>query len=330
MTEKTPFLSVIIPFYNVEDWLPRSIDSVLSQTFRDYEVILVDDGSTDRSGEIADGYAAKYDAVHVIHNAHSGVGHARNAGLSAAAGTFIHFMDSDDYIDPDMYRILVELTQNMHADIAACRFKDIYQNRTISSQEDGTVRTLLPEEAYEQILTRKMDDSLCTKLIRRALFEGIDFREGKHYEDVLIMPQLLMKANRIVQINRGLYNYYHRLNSITTSPDPARCADIIETSDQILSQAPASLKEAARFRCYASRFGVLDLVMMEGDPADFPQYKELVQYLQDHWYDIVHCPYFKRTRRIAALVLRISPRLYKGLIALKWKTKAYHSASTNQ
>ena len=202
MTEKKiPFLSVIIPFYNTEKYLSRSIDSVLQQTFQDTEIILVDDGSTDRSGTIADEYAQQHPQIKVIHLEHGGVSRARNTGLDAAVGEYIHFMDSDDYSDPEMYRTLVDVVRKHAADIAVCRICDVYRNRTRSKDNDGQETVLDSQEALEMILTRKMDDSLCSKLFRASMFDTIRFIEGKTYEDVRIMPDLFLHAARVVLIN---------------------------------------------------------------------------------------------------------------------------------
>ena len=322
--KKTPFLSVIIPFYNTEEYLPRSIDSVLNQTFQDTEIILVDDGSTDRSGTIADEYAQQHPCITVLHTEHSGVSHARNAGLKAAQGTWIHFMDSDDYSDPDMYRILVQLIRKYSADIAVCRINDVYLNRRKSREEDGQEAVLTPMEALEEILTRKMDDSLCSKLIRRTLFESTAFREGTTYEDVRIMPELVLKAERIVRINRNLYFYWHRLNSVTTTLDPDSIADIIDACEDIRKRVPPSLEPAAEYRILASCFGVLDLILREERPENHPQYTGTVQYLKEHWKDIIHSPYFTLQRKAAALLLKADIRLYRRLISLKWKRQIYH------
>ncbi len=319
-----PFLSVIIPFYNTGTWLPRSVDSVLKQTFQDTEIILVDDGSTDRSGVIADEYAQKYPQIRVIHLTHGGVSRARNAGLDAAAGEYIHFMDSDDYSDPDMYRSLVQLAKAYDADIAVCRICDVYRNRTKSRQSHGRQMVLEPQQALEQILTRRMDDSLCSKLIRSSLFRTARFQEGKTYEDVRIMPDLFLHAGRIVLLNKELYYYWHRLNSVTTTTDPGSIADIIEACEEIQRKMPDSLRKAAEYRVLASFFGVLDLILREEHPENHPQYSSTVKYLTEHWKDVVRSPYFSLQRKVSAVLLKTDFRLYRILISYKWKRQIYH------
>lgn len=319
-----PFLSVIIPFYNTETWFPRSVDSVLKQTFQDIEIILVDDGSTDRSGIIADEYAQKYPQIRVIHLAHGGVSRARNAGLDAAAGEYIHFMDSDDYSDPDMYRSLVQLAKAYDADIAVCRICDVYRNRTKSREGDGRETVMEPQQALEQILTRRMDDSLCSKLIRSSLFRTVRFQEGKTYEDVRIMPDLFLQAGRIVLLNKELYYYWHRLNSVTTTTDPGSIADIIEACEEIQQKMPDSLRKAAEYRVLASSFGVLDLILREEHPEDHPQYSATMKYLTEHWRDVIRSPYFSLKRKVSAVLLKIDKHLYRILISYKWKRQIYH------
>ena len=321
---RTPYITVIIPFWNVEDYLSRSVSSVLAQTFLDFELILVDDGSGDNSGMIADRFAEQHPNIRVSHHEHHGVSCARNAGLDAACGEYIHFMDSDDYIAPEMYEVLTGIVKVYDADIAACRIVDVYRNRQLSGSGNGTVTVLSPYEALEQIMTRKTDDSLCSKLIRRTLFRDLRFEQGRNYEDVRIMPELFMRADRIVDVNENLYYYYHRLYSVTTTPDPERCTDIIEACDLLVQKMPESLHDAAVFRSLSSRFGVLDLILMEGNPADYPFFPGLVRYLIEHRKDVLHNPHFRKERRFAAIMLSFSLRLYTLLISMKWRMKQYY------
>ena len=320
-----PFLTVIIPFYNTEAWLSRSVESVLNQTFQDTEIILVDDGSADNSGTIADEYAQNHPRIRVIHLEHGGVSRARNAGLDAAAGEYIHFMDSDDYADPEMYSSLAALARKYDADIAGCRIRDVYLNRTRSRNNDGRETVLEPQEALEMILTRRMDDSLCSKLIRSSLFRNVRFQEGRNYEDVRIMPELFLHSERIVLLNKDLYVYWHRLNSVTTTPDPDRIIDIIEACEEVRDKVPDSLTKAAEYRVLASSFGVLDLILREEQPENHPQYTPMVESLSEHWKDVLNSPYFSLPRKLSAVLLKTDLRLYRKMISFKWKRQIYHT-----
>ena len=122
-------LSIIIPVFNVEEYLPKCIESVVNQTYDNLEILLINDGSTDNSGVICDNFAHKDERVKVVHKENGGLSAARNLGLSLATGHYIAFLDSDDYIDSEMYETLVDALENADADIAACGFKEIYQNK---------------------------------------------------------------------------------------------------------------------------------------------------------------------------------------------------------
>ena len=128
-------ISIIVPVYNVDQYLENCIESILNQTFKDYELILIDDGSTDKSGEICDKYEKKDNRIKVIHKYNGGLSSARNAGLDLACGKYIGFVDSDDSIHPEMYEILYDLQQIYNADISVCSFKKVYENIDVKNKD---------------------------------------------------------------------------------------------------------------------------------------------------------------------------------------------------
>lgn len=212
-------ISVIVPVYNVEALLPRCVDSVLSQQGVALEVILVDDGSPDGSGKICDAYREKDPRVRVIHKENGGLSSARNAGIDAATGEYLAFVDSDDWIEPDTYRNMLELTEKYRAKLVCAGRYDV-NGRT------GEKRLGLCPKKEEVISSEEMvgriflwdgcDSSACDKLYHRSLFETFRYPLGKLSEDVAVTYRIVLQAQRVVMYPRPVYNYCHRPNSITT------------------------------------------------------------------------------------------------------------------
>lgn len=211
-------ISVIIPVYKVEKYLRACVDSVLAQTYRNLEVILVDDGSPDNSGAICDEYAARDSRVRVIHQENGGAGAARNAGLDAARGAYIAFVDADDYIDPDMYRILWERLREAGADIAQCGYADHRPEYTEFVYGSGEDRTYGGAQCVEMLLRiRAPWWTLWGKLCRADLFQDLRLSEElRMSEDALLVFQLFSRTDRLVFVKKPLYHWRWRPASLST------------------------------------------------------------------------------------------------------------------
>lgn len=211
-------ISVIVPVYNVAPYLPEAVESILNQNYRELEVILIDDGSKDASGAICDGFAAKDQRVKVIHQKNGGAAAAKNAGLRMAQGEFLSFVDSDDYLDPNVYGYMVNLLETEEADAVHCEFRNVYKTR----QEDFVLhpgRSAIDPVSY---LKRYHRDWTCAllwnKLYRRTLFEGVFFEEGHRIDDEFFTYQGMMKAEKIIMDDRIIYNYRRRASSVMNVP----------------------------------------------------------------------------------------------------------------
>ena len=221
-------LSIIIPVYNVEAFLPQAIESVLAQTYRDFELILVVDGATDSSGEICDGYAAQDNRIRVIHQKNAGVSAARNAGVAAARGAYIGFTDSDDIIETDMFQRLMELAERYSADVVQCEHdRSDCLNGSLRSEE---VEIMDGETFVRRIFTKRggrytNQVALWSKIYRRELFEGIVFPAGRTYEDEQETYKLCLKAKTLVETPDILYHYIKRENSIITGISAKKMLD---------------------------------------------------------------------------------------------------------
>ena len=181
-----PLISVIVPVYNVEDYLSKCVASILAQSYKNLQVILVDDGSTDRCPEICDDIAKRESRVQTIHKKNGGLSSARNAGIDAANGDFLAFVDSDDYIAPDMYEYLYRNMAETESDISICGKYVVYENGRLILKQDQSILCLVmdSEEAIRRMCSfRDYDTSSCDKLYKRELFSSIRFPLGKLCED---------------------------------------------------------------------------------------------------------------------------------------------------
>lgn len=210
-------ISVIVPVYNTEQYLERCIDSIISQTYKNLEIILVDDGSTDRSGEICDAYGKKDTRVKVVHKKNGGAATARNRGLEIARGEYIGFVDSDDYIASDMYESLCKYLKE-EIDIVTCGRFDVYPFRSCGLKRKifcaKNIKKYNRVEAIGELLkTQVFSYGVAEKIYRKELFDGIRFPSGRISEDLPVTYALFKKSRNIVHIGEAKYYVYKRRDS---------------------------------------------------------------------------------------------------------------------
>lgn len=232
-TKLRPLITVVVPVYNVEKYLNRCIDSICNQSYKNLEIILVDDGSTDYCGRICDNYQKKDTRISVIHQINKGLSEARNAGIDVATGKYIAFIDSDDYIAENMIEVLYTNMKKNGADISCCGHTDIYErsgNRISSSERKMTIMS--SKEALGIFLfTRVVDVVAWNKLYNIVLFDNIRYTPGKLYEDHFTTYKLLDKASKIVHTTEPLYFYCKRGSSIGGSSFTERDFELKEALD---------------------------------------------------------------------------------------------------
>ena len=226
-------ISVIVPVYNIEEYIERCIKSIINQTYSKLEIILVDDGSTDGSGVICDNYAEHDDRIIVIHKENGGLSSARNAGLEIARGEYIGFVDGDDYINESMYETLLDHIKKENGDMVICGFKEVKEGSNSSednklSEEKVTIIT--GEERYRLITEFDTENIVAwNKLYRRTVFENLRFAVGKLHEDQWIVPYVIEKSERIIKIRDELYYYVTREASISKEKmKPKRMWDLFD------------------------------------------------------------------------------------------------------
>ena len=203
-------ISVIVAVYNIEKYLEKCVDSIQRQTYRNLEIILVDDGSTDCSGVMCDRFAADDDRIVVIHKQNGGLSDARNVGAQAATGEYIAYVDGDDWIDREMYEDMLRAIDATKADVAICRYRCIYPDRVVDDSTDKQVvfegrealKAYIEEDEHYQI-----QNAAWNKLYRKDFARGLQFPKGKWYEDIVYTAKLLAMANRTVYLDKAYYNY---------------------------------------------------------------------------------------------------------------------------
>lgn len=238
-------ISIIIPVYNSERYLNACLDSILGQTYQNFEIILVDDGSTDNSPVLCDQYMALDKRIRVIHQDNKGVSIARNNGLDLATGDLISFIDSDDTLDEDMYELLVKLFEENHADIAHCGYKHIVgeevrlvhdTHKVIVQQRDEALRCLVGGQLFA--------GGLWNKLYKRTLIGNLKFRvDLKDNEDILFNFELFCKAKTSVFADYAKYNYIAHINSSAcfVIPDEKKIRDSCQVNQYIYQELRGSL-----------------------------------------------------------------------------------------
>lgn len=260
MNRKNNLLSIIIPVFNVQDYLSKCIESALNQTYIDTEIILINDGSTDNSGMICDNYSKNENKVQVIHKANGGLSSARNAGMDVARGNYIAFVDSDDWLDADMYSTLIELLEVNDADIAACGFKEIYFGNSKFHSNFGSVTLFNKEEAINSLVS---DDNsvrfeVWNKVFRRELVGDLRFKEGQIFEDVFFDRNIFLRINKLVYIDRPFYNYLKSRPGNTNSHFNENKLKVFKEFDDFITDLKNNslLDSSKRFEVFALEFAI--------------------------------------------------------------------------
>ena len=221
---KYPLVSVIIPVYNVSSYLAGALDSVINQTYTNLEVIIVDDGSNDGSGEICENYAGDDPRIQLIHQSNKGLSAARNKGLDLATGAFIAFLDSDDVYDIAFVEKMMNVLLRTGSDLSVCNYRTVGEKKDQLLIKPGTYSRI---SALRALIDGKLNWSMWNKIYRRELWDGVRFPEGHVYEDVDTAYKLLDNCKYVVVLDETLYFHRDRPGSITNSRSPENIRDWI-------------------------------------------------------------------------------------------------------
>lgn len=233
-----PEISIIVPVYKVEAYLDRCINSILNQTFKDFELILVDDGSPDRCPQLCDEWAKKDERIKVIHKENGGLSSARNAGLKIALGNFIGFVDSDDWIASDMYEYLLDIISKSNADIAMCGYtrKD---SELDEIEIKGQIKVLTNDDLWRffyRVDGEESNYAVWTRLYKIETLRNVSFLEGKINEDVLFTYDVYKNIKKLVVSNAKKYFYYSNASGITKSKLSNKDLALLDIWDEIVSR----------------------------------------------------------------------------------------------
>ena len=317
----TPLISVIVPIYNVEPYLSKCIDSIRNSTLQDMEIILVDDGSPDRCGQICDEYAAIDSRIRVIHKENGGISSARNVGLDIARGELIGFVDSDDWIEPDMYEFQYKNLMKEDADISVC---GVYEQRgnTESALGDTSLYAVVSGHDAIQIYLKDivLGNATWNKLYRRKMFSQVRFPVGRIFEDSFIMPGLIDSASRVVYDLTPKYHYLRRAGSLSAQhyrPELRDYVDAFKTIYSYVGQRYPDLTDQAKARYIWAHFYVLDAMILHDGPVDLEDKKRCIHYLRKNVVGVLRHPVLTKARKISMLALCIHESLYEAII--KWQ-----------
>lgn len=240
-------ISVIVPVYNVEKYLDRCIRSIVKQTYSNLDIILVDDGSTDKCSVMCDAWAEKDSRIRVIHKKNGGLSDARNKGMDIAIGKFISFVDSDDWIAMDMYKKLVETIQRDKSDIAACSVKMIWEDETPEKMLTQKINCLLDkqEAQLELLREKKIKQPVWYKIYRKDVIDGIEFEKGRYHEDTFWSYRVIGNAEKVSIIDYIGYYYWQRTDSIMGKKYSLKRLDAIAAKVQRQEYLKKNYKELA-------------------------------------------------------------------------------------
>lgn len=311
-------LSIIVPIYNIEDCLERCVNSIRSQTYRNLEILLVDDGSTDRTGALCDRLGTMDDRIRVFHKENGGSSSARNLGIREARGQWLGFVDSDDWIEPDMYERLLTAALETKTEIAQASRDEIdeQQNRRPDVCVPPPALTVCPAETFlRELLLHRGDCSFCTKLVKRELFGGRQFPEGKLNEDFFLLVEMLAAGKGVCILPQQMYHVFYRIGSNTRRKDRNEFSrvftDIVDNADYVEElvekNCPQLRTEAVRFALFQRLDYMLHIPVARMVKTD-AFYQNVKRYLRSHVKDTLRNPYLTKKNKIYLLLLTAAPK----------------------
>lgn len=320
-------ISVIVPVYNTKDCLERCISSIRNQTYDNLEIILVDDGSTDGTGDLCEEIAEQDNRIRVFHKENGGASSARNLGLEKATGEYVGFVDSDDYIDSDVYAQMMELAQEKGYPI-------VQISRDERDEEGNKLEDICvpPEQTrfcdtqtfLKELLLHQGDCSFCTKLIRRELLVNHNFPEGELNEDFKLLIELLMETEGVGILPKQGYHVVCRSNSTTRSRSENSFSrvfmDIVDNADRMQKLVdkcyPQLHVHAIRFNLFQRLDYLLHVPISQMNQKNV-FYRSVIKYLRRHLADTVKNPYLTKKNKIYLLLLTFAPKTVRSIH--KWK-----------
>lgn len=313
-----PKISIIVPVYKVEKYLHKCIDSILSQTLSDLELILINDGSPDNCGTICEEYKKEDSRVKVIHKNNGGLSSARNAGLDAAAGEYIGFVDSDDWIEAEMYELLYKMCKDNNCDIAICTSKIHFKDKIVTKEtypltvynKNQAMREMLQGEFYDEVVW--------TKLFKNSLLKDLRFQVGIVYEDTAFTYKVIHKSRKICSIGKPMYNYVKRENSTMDLAIKNIRIDAVIIYDEMykfMMEYYSELNRLVAYKLANNAMLILNSILHSRDMNRYKQdYSRVVRILNKYFYQNLTSPYLTKNVKVLLIALKIYPISYKLII----------------
>ncbi len=325
------FISVIVPVYNIEEYIERCVKSILNQTYTNFELLLVDDGSSDRSGTIIDELSKTDERIRVFHKENGGSSSARNLAIDNACGEYLSFIDSDDYIESDFLELLVKPineAKEKHEKVPA-----IVQIGRDEINEDGTRRPdictppdrmefVSSEDFFKELIMHRGDCSFCTKLTLRKLFERLRFPVGKLNEDFGLLIYFLEDCDGIVNLPGYKYHVFYRIGSNTRKKEKDNFSrvymDCVENADKVQELVRDKSLELEQM---ALRFGVFQRIEyllhipISFMRKDYQGYSDVVLYMRKNLFEGLKNPYLTKKNKLYLTIFAIAPKLSRVIHA---------------
>lgn len=316
--EHTPLLSIIVPVYNIPDCLARCVHSITAQTWQNIEILLVDDGSTDSTGELCDTLAAEDARIRVFHKQNGGSSSARNLGIRESKGEYLGFVDSDDYIEPDMYEKLVKAALTYDAPIVQIGRDEVDEKGNalpdicIPPEKEERIGS---ETFMKELLMHRGDCSFCTKLIRRDTLGEERFPEGVLNEDFHLLVRLLPATKEIISLPGYAYHVFYRIGSNTRKESREQfsrvygdCVDNADMVEKIVEKHYLQLLPVAlRFGVF-QRLEYLLHIPVSQMTVENSQYRQIVKWLRSHWGKAMGNACLTKKNKVYHTLFAIAPR----------------------
>ena len=303
-------LSVIIPAYNTAKFLNKCVDSVVNQTYKNIEIIIVDDGSSDSTPQICDELANKYDNIKIIHQENKGLARTRGAGFNASSGEYIAFVDSDDYIDLNAYAKAIKVLEENDCDMVQFGYYEVMPDgKILNERSSQDLKLYSPREIFKYFITGQTNPAVWNKIYKREIFDGVEWPKINMAEDCCISSQTFAKAQSLVSINQSFYYYVQQEASIVHQPyNKSKRDDIFTACNFVINltqnKFPEFLPEAI-----LRKLGSIEAVIANYLLSDYSDRREVLRqfteiYKQD--YKLMKAELKRQGRSIA---LKISLRL---------------------
>ena len=330
MEREEYLISAIVPVYNVEEWLERCVNSLLGQTYHNLEIILVDDGSTDGSPALCDRYAEREERVRVIHKQNGGLSSARNAGVEAATGDYVTFIDSDDWLEGNTYEYAVSLLKERQADVVQYNYVMVRDEGPVSQPKEK-IEVFHGKDVlqyYMESTTKTGSYSVCRCLFPASALKPLRFREGKINEDVDYKYKALEKCHTLVNTNQYQYHYFQKGQSLSTGGLKEKDMDLYEAAEELWKltreETYGSIARLGRVKVARTAFSLLSKIAYYGIQEESLDPKQLIPKLTKEHRKNLRILLFSPmpvSRKILSILFAINFSMTKGLLGFVKKLR---------